>query len=734
MASMDSRGGIGWSGAKKWLGISVRLLATILFLLLLLILNRCSVSPSPADESLDLSTATLEGGRGQIQVKVQPRGAVVLLDGLRSGTTPISLEVPSGEHNIRVEMDGYEPMVHTVNLAPGADTIIDGNLTPLTSAAVAISTSTLAPVPGRDAALPDLVPHSAWIELETGGACDYVSTQLGIRVMVVNMGDADSGPFVVEVNGSQQTVEMGLAAGQKSMLWFETYDQAGQNRIGVDVALQVEERNEDNNWLAQRLPIPTLPPTCTPPPTVSARSTAPPHPPATSSATPAPASHSAVSVYEGQHTIPTYPYDSFLSPAWSDAFNMPYATLDRPAYETSNPSPSDVTYRTLVLENEYLKLTFLPELGGRIYEVVFKPTGHNETYRNPVLKPSPWGSLEQGWWLAAGGIEWCLPVEEHGYEWGVTWAVEVDQDSRGVTVTLRDTTANDRLQAEIAVRLESRASYFTIRPRLQNPTSRAMPLKYWTNAMLAPGGQNAPSADLRFVLPDAVTAVTIHSRGDEFLPAQGQRMPWPVIDGVDLSRLGNWNRWLGFFEDPAAGEFAAVYDERYDEGMVRALGQGFETVRGLKGFGLGWRDPIPAHNWTDDSSGYVEIHSGPASTFDDSVNLPAGGQLQWTEIWYPVAGLGGLRYANQAAALNLSVSSEQVHIAVAANRPWAGNLSLLLDGQEWWRQEVALLPDQPFRHHIPLGEGAPETGQLALRLESPDGTLVAGYDASFQLR
>ena len=91
---------------------------------------------------------------------------------------------------------------------------------------------------------------------------------------------------------------------------------------------------------------------------------------------------------------------------------MTYPVLDRAAYEGSNPEPKEVAYRTLVLENEYLRLTFLPDLGGRIYEVLYKPTGHVETYHNPVLKPSPWGPPEQGWWLAEAqqgrpGASWC---------------------------------------------------------------------------------------------------------------------------------------------------------------------------------------------------------------------------------------------------------------------------------------------------------------------------------------
>ena len=74
--------------------------------------------------------------------------------------------------------------------------------------------------------------------------------------------------------------------------------------------------------------------------------------------------------------------------AWSEVYNMAYSVFDRAAYEASGPLPAGVTYQTLTLENDYLRLTFLPEVGGRLYEVFYKPTGHRLTYRNPVLKPS----------------------------------------------------------------------------------------------------------------------------------------------------------------------------------------------------------------------------------------------------------------------------------------------------------------------------------------------------------
>jgi hypothetical protein len=189
---------------------------------------------------------------------------------------------------------------------------------------------------------------------------------------------------------------------------------------------------------------------------------------------------------------------------------------------------------------------------------------------------------------------------------------------------------------------------------------------------------------------------------------------------------------LGFFEDPALGDFLAVYDEGYDEGMVRTFPS--DVAQGAKGFAFGWSDPIPAYNWTDDGSSYVEFHGGLAPTFDASVTLPAGSHLQWTETWYPVAGIGGLRYANDLVALNLEAGEGEVQVWLAANRAWSGELVLLLNGQEVLRHGISLVPGQPFRGSLSLGEDAPQTGQLTVQLEDPAGTTQAVYSADVRLK
>ena len=119
----------------------------------------------------------------------------------------------------------------------------------------------------------------------------------------------------------------------------------------------------------------------------------------------------SAAIFTRSVTLSTYPFHDCLLPAQPGVAGVPYQAMNWTCMITAG-LPVSKTYTQLVLSNDYLTVTMLPELGGRVYEMIFKPTGHNELYRNPVLKPTPWGPLEQGWWLAAGGIEWGFPTEE----------------------------------------------------------------------------------------------------------------------------------------------------------------------------------------------------------------------------------------------------------------------------------------------------------------------------------
>ena len=463
-------------------------------------------------------------------------------------------------------------------------------------------------------------------------------------------------------------------------------------------------------------PLPTQPPLPTePPPTPQAES-------GNTGSAPAPAPVGTVVVYEASVTLPTYPYERYLSPARNETYNWPYQRFDKERYQREKPGPENRTYKLLVLENAYLKVTILPELGGRIWQAIHKPTGANLFYQNPVVKPSPWGAPEQLGWLALGGLEWSLPVVEHGYAWGVPWGYSPLQHSPDLASVTVFTPRDGRyLSASVTITLRAGAASFDVEPTISNASDHTLDFAFWSTAMLAPGSGNKPSASTHFLLPGQ--QMTVHSTGDGRLPAPGQPFNWPVHNGVDYSWLGNYQQWLGFFERPAArGPYTAIYDTAADAGGVRLYPA--SVARGSKVFALGWGAAIGSDNFTDDGSAYVELHGGLAATFDDSYRLPAGGAVSWREVWYPVHAIGGLSYADEVAAIHLFPRDGGLHAGFYPTRPMDGVLIASVGGREVGRLPIKASPDAPFVGRFLSGDQLPNSAPLTIRFEDAAGRVL----------
>ncbi len=325
-------------------------------------------------------------------------------------------------------------------------------------------------------------------------------------------------------------------------------------------------------------------------------------------------------------SIPTYSFDRFLENALDSPSGITFKKLNWDAYNASSPRPAPRTYRAVVLENSTLQLIFLPELGGRLYRAVHKPSGRDLFYRNPVIKPTTWGPEQQGWWLGAGGVEWALPVEEHGLESGVPWGYSTARTDTASSITLWDSQAGDRLRARVTVTLPDEGTGFDLTMRLENPTAAEKRYQFWLNAMISgPGGRVAPDTVFLFPTDKAI----VHSRDDDTLPPARGTFYWPLVGQRDLSRYTDWPGYLGIFAATPGGRQGA-YDPTGKIGIVRTYPA--DLARGAKLFVGKGLDPS---RWTDDGSTYFEMWGGANRTFfpEDNRTLAPGGALEWRETW-----------------------------------------------------------------------------------------------------
>ena len=84
-----------------------------------------------------------------------------------------------------------------------------------------------------------------------------------------------------------------------------------------------------------------------------------------------------VQAYESAVTLPTFPYERYQSDAYDPQYNWHYKRFDYERFRAEAPQPELRTYQTVVLENRYLRLIVLPELGGRLWRVIDKSTGND---------------------------------------------------------------------------------------------------------------------------------------------------------------------------------------------------------------------------------------------------------------------------------------------------------------------------------------------------------------------
>jgi hypothetical protein len=608
---------------------------------------------------------------------MKPVGAVVFVNGDEKGYTPLTLDLAAGSYAVSVQQEGYEPWQQNVQLRPGEQLVIAEQLRDATPPALSVS------------GLPESVPVGQLIRIRAQ-ATDNEMLQVIHLWIDGELRTESAGPIL------EYAWETSAAGAGTHTLVVEARDDAGnvsQASHSVEVTGPA-----------------TLEPSSTSEPTTT--------------------SSSGATAQVTALTLLSYPYEPFLRERLDPRYGFRVAWLDRAAYEASNPQPQLRTFKAVVLENRYLSLTFLPELGGRLYKCTVKSTGQNIFYQNPVLKPSYWGPLrrEENWWLAVGGMEWALPVHEHGYEWGAVWAYNVEEHADGVSIVLRDNTTeagfqNDRVWAQIRVTLPDDRAYFIVEPQLVNPTGTAAAFQFWLNAALTLGSASV-SADTDFFYP--TEQMVVHSTGDDGLPGERQTMSWPVHEGRDLSHYRNWRNWLGVFVPEVQQGYAGAYNHDTDLGVVRVFPPAI--ARGLKLFAFG-SDFAARAEYTDGGSEYFEMWAGPCKTFwgEDDLVLDAGQSLHWSEVWLPFTHIGGLDRASAEVVVTANLQDGQVRLGIAVSQGRQVEFHLRWNGQPFHQGSADPTPEAPLIIVAPLPNGTSLPGELTVQVKDGNNTTLLEY-------
>jgi Tfp pilus assembly protein PilF len=414
----------------------------------------------------------------------------------------------------------------------------------------------------------------------------------------------------------------------------------------------------------------------------------------------------------GKRVWPTYTYsreetDAPLFKVVENGGFYPYTAFD---WESRSEKPSPVEYDSLVLENEYLRVEFLPELGGRIWSAYDKVSKRELFFHPTVIKPGRYNA-RNNW--PVGNLELYGPYDSHMITWpGEAWPwalVHHPDGSATVILTHIDHFFRDKISLEVT--LHPGKAYLETTVHLYN--KNLLPNRYliWTNA-----GVKAYEGS-RFIYPMTKTIGHVSSAIRE----------WPVIDGVDLSWNKNNKNMLGVFGLDIDDNFMTIYDTHNDFGTVcytnRLLARGEKTWT----FGSGLTAYRQAENYTDKDGIYMETQSGRFIWDGDYEFIDPGKSDGWTEYWFGANKLGGLTTSTKDVAINLEIPPQRpgaAKLAVSPTGAWPGAIHELYAGdQKVWGQTADLTYGQAFHAEFPLGADTAEK-VLELKILSRDKTVL----------
>jgi tetratricopeptide (TPR) repeat protein len=436
--------------------------------------------------------------------------------------------------------------------------------------------------------------------------------------------------------------------------------------------------------------------------------------------------NSAASVRECPLVIPTYALGApeinplfYSGQGYQGAKRTvyPYPFLDK-----LSDTRVDKTYKAVCLENEYLQVTVLPEIGGRIFAGLDKTDHYDFFYRQRVVKPALIGML--GAWIS-GGVEWDLPHHHRATTFmPVDYRLEARADG-GRTVWVGEVERRHRMKWTVGMTVYPGRSFLEVTLKMFNRTPLAHSMLCFTNAAVH------VNPDYRVIFPPAIEYGVQHGK-HEFVH-------WPIaheiyagVDyraGVDVSWWKNHPSMISIFAWNEHDDFLAGYDYSKDAGVARVADHHVSPGMKFWTFGAG----APGEMWhrnvlSDGDTPYVELMSGAYSD-----NQPDYSWIEPTETraaveyWYPIRNLGGVKNATRDAAVNLEVSGKNsARLAFNATANLKGATVLLkAGGRVLIERRIDISPARPFSAEVALPKGVQETELEAALIAG--GKELVGY-------
>ncbi len=413
-------------------------------------------------------------------------------------------------------------------------------------------------------------------------------------------------------------------------------------------------------------------------------------------------------------------------------------------------------WKVIWLENEYLRVMLLPEIGGRIHAILDKSNGYDLIYNQRVIKPALVG-LAGPW--ASGGIEFNWP-QHHRPATFLPVDFEVEEHADGSkTVWCSDHDPMLRLKGMHGICLHPDKAVVELKVRAYNRTPFTQTFLWWANVA------TQVHEDYQSFFPPDVYYVADHARRSmsEYPLCQGvyygvnygerarkglpknetptQYVP-PYCDGShskldyapnDLSFYANISTPCSYMCMGSKEDFFGGYDYKAQAGLVHIASHHISPGKkqwtwGNHAFGYAWDRNLTDANENGEHPPYIEIMSGVyTDNQPDFSFLQPGETRTWSQYWYPIQKIGPAQHANIKAAVSLKVANGKIRAGVSVTQTFAhATIEITAKGKKLFSTTCDLAPDAPFTKEIELPQKIRET-DLAIRVTADSGDEIISY-------
>lgn len=438
-------------------------------------------------------------------------------------------------------------------------------------------------------------------------------------------------------------------------------------------------------------------------------------------------SNGKVQIWEEEVLIPTYgigepdPNPMFLEKRvyqGSSGKVYPHPVIDR-IEDEKRPQP----YRLAILENEYIRIEMMPELGGRIYRALDKTNQYDFVYYNRVIKPALVGLA--GPWIS-GGIEFNWPQHHRPNTFGpVEYKLEANEDGSATAwISEIDRMYGTKMTAGFT--LHPGKAYLEISARLYNRTPEPQTFLWWANPAVAVNDYT------QSVFPPDVTAVFDHGKRDvsRFPIATGTYYKMDYSAGVDISRYRNIPVPTSYMAYKSDYNFVGGYDHGVRAGLLHVANHHVSPGKKQWTWGNGEFGKAWDRNLTDEDGPYIELMTGIyTDNQPDFTWLAPYEEKTFTQYFMPYKNIGVVKNASIDAAINLEIDAltrKAVAQAYATSNLEGVVIELKGKRRTYFKETVLLSPVSTFESVVSLEDGD-EAHDLTLSVRNADGRLLVSY-------